>query len=78
MPHTMHPQAMLSEFDETWNIYIVRMALLQEMEYFLICASTSGVRAPPGAEAPFYSLQGKLLCNLSHFYLPFISKAYYK
>ena len=32
------------------------MALLQ-MEYFLMWASTSGVRAPPGAEASFYSLQ---------------------
>ena len=32
------------------------MDLFQEMEYFLIWASTSGVRAPPGAEASFYSL----------------------
>ena len=49
------------------GIYIVHMALLQEMKYFLIWASTSGVRAPPGAEASFYSLQGKLLCNFVHF-----------
>ena len=41
MPHNMHPQARLSEFDETRHIYIVHMALLQEMEYFLIWASTS-------------------------------------
>ena len=46
------------------GIYIV---LLQEMEYFLIWASTSGVRAPPVTEAFFYSLQGKLLCNLRIF-----------
>ena len=32
------------------GIYIVHMALRQEM-YFLIWASTSGVRAPPGAES---------------------------
>ena len=60
------------------GIYIVHMALLQEIEYFLILASTSGVRAPPGAEASFYSLQGKLQCNFVHFYLPFISKVHYK
>ena len=54
------------------------MVLLQEMEYILIWASTSGVRAPPGAKAPFCSLQGKLLCNFAHFYLPFISKVHYK
>ena len=66
--------------------YIVYMAFLQEMEFFfffffsfffLIWASTSGVRAPPGAEASFYSLQGKLLCNFAHFYLPFISKVHF-
>ena len=43
--------------------YIVHMALLQEMEYFIIWASTSGV----DAEASFYSLQDKLLCNCVHF-----------
>ena len=59
------------------GIYIVHMAL-QEMKYFLVWASTSIVRAPPGAEASFYSLQGKLLCNFVHFYLPFISKVHYK
>ena len=60
------------------GIYIVHMALLQEMEYFLIWASTSGVRAPPGAEASFYNLQGKLLVNFAHLYLSFISKVHYK
>ena len=60
------------------GIYIVHMALLQEMEYVLIWVSTSNVRAPPGAEASFYSLQGKLLCNFAHFNLPFISKVHYK
>ena len=50
------------------GIYIVHMALLQEMEYFLIWASISGVRVPPGAKASFYSLQGKLLCNFVHTY----------
>ena len=62
------------------GIYRVYMALLQEMEFFffLIWASTYGVRAPPGAKASFYSLQGKLLCNFAHFYLPFISKVHYK
>ena len=60
------------------GIYIVHMTLFQEMEYFLVWASTSGVRGPPGAEASFYSLQGKLLCNFAHFYLPFMSKVHYK
>ena len=45
---------------------------------FLSRAFTSGVRAPPDAEASFYSLQGKLLCNFAHYYLPFISKVHYK
>ena len=60
------------------GIYTVHMALLQEMVYFSIWASTSGVRAPPVAEAPFYSIQDELLCNFEHFYLPFISKVHYK
>ena len=60
------------------GINIVHKALLQEMEYFLSWASTAGVRAPPGAEASFDNLQGKLLCNFAHFYLPFISKVHYK
>ena len=61
------------------GIYIVHMALFGEMKYFfLIWASTSGVRAPPGAKASFYSLQGKLLRNFAHFCLPFISKVHYK
>ena len=60
------------------GIYIVHMALLQEMEYFLIWVCTFGVRAPPGAEASFYTLPGKLLCNFAHVYLPFISKVHYK
>ena len=42
------------------GIYKDHMALLQELEYFLIWASTSGVRVPPGAKASFYSLQGNL------------------
>ena len=43
--------------------YVAHMALLQEMEYFKIWTSTSGVRAPSVAEASFYSLEDKLLCN---------------
>ena len=63
MPHNRHAQARLSGFDETWHEVAI-IALLQEMEYFLIWMSTSGFRAPSIAGASFYSLQGKLLCNL--------------
>ena len=67
------------------GIYIVHMALLQEIEsFFFIWASTSGVKAPPGAEAspePFnLSIVYKANCYavLRIFYLPFISKVHYK
>ena len=50
----MQPLARLSEFDETWHIYSP-YALLPEMEYLFIWASTSGVRAPPSAEASLQS-----------------------
>ena len=45
------------------GIYIVHMALLQEMEYFfLIWASTCGIRASPGAEASFYIILRIFIC----------------
>ena len=62
MPHNRFPQARLSDFDEP-STYVAHIALLQEMEYFYIWTSTSGVRAPSVAEASFYSLEGKLLCT---------------
>ena len=77
VPHNMHPQARLSEFDETWHIYSL-WPFYRKWSTFLIWAFTSALRAPPRAEASFYSLQGKLLCNFAHFYLPFISKVNYK
>ena len=44
--------------------YAAHIAFLQEMEYYKIWTSTPGVRAPSVAGAFFYSLQGKLICNL--------------
>ena len=50
--------------------YIADMAFLQEMKYmyFQIWTSTSGVRSSAVAEASFYNLQGKLICNLGYFH----------
>ena len=59
----MHPQARFSEIDEAWHIYSPYGPSSGNGIFFNL-ASTSGVRAPPGAEASFYSLQGYVILRI--------------